>query len=79
VRTSHWLIGVALVGLLAATAWYGVSVWMATPSMPVYGNVMIGVAATLSLIAGCGLIALMYYSNRRGYDDPPRSDRVHRK
>jgi hypothetical protein len=41
--------------------------------------VMIGIAATLSLVAGCGLIALMYYSNRKGYDDPPRSDRAHRK
>jgi len=79
VRTSHWLIGVALVGLLAATAGDGVSVWRATPPMPLWGNVVIGIAATLSLVAGCGLIALMYYSNRKGYDDPPRSDRAQRK
>lgn len=78
-HTSHWLIGGALVGLLAATAGYGVSVWMATPSIPAYGNVIIGVAATLSLIAGCGLIALMYHSSRKGYDEPPRSDRAQRK
>jgi hypothetical protein len=52
---------------------------MATPAMPLYGNVIMGVAATLALVAGSGLIALMFYSNRKDYDDPPRSDPVHRK
>jgi hypothetical protein len=33
------------------------------------------VAAVLALVAGCGLIALMYHSHRRGYDEPARSDR----
>jgi hypothetical protein len=78
-RTGHWLILAVLLALLGATAWYGVSVWMATAPMPRYGNIIIGIAATLALVAGCGLIALMYHSNRKGYDDPARSDRAHRK
>jgi hypothetical protein len=79
VRTGHWLIVLALLGLLAATAWYFVVVWTATPAMPRYGNVIMAVAAVLSLVVGCGLIALMYHSNRERYDDPPRSDRANRK
>jgi len=31
-----------------------------------------GVVATLAL--GCGLMALMFISNRRGYDDPAHHD-----
>jgi hypothetical protein len=38
-----------------------------------------GVAAVLILAIGCGLIALMYHSQRKGYDEPARSDRTPRK
>lgn len=34
-----------------------------------------GVAAILVLVAGCGLITLMFYSYRRGYDESARSNR----
>jgi hypothetical protein len=44
---------------------------MATPAMPLYGNVIMGVAAALAPVAGSGLIALMFYSNRKDYDAPP--------
>ena len=35
-------------------------------------NLVLGVLATLAL--GIGLMALVFISNRRGYDDPPRED-----
>lgn len=79
VHKSHWLLLVVLLGLLAFIAWYAVSVWMATSPMPLYRNVILGVAATLMLVVGCGLIGLMFYSQRKGYDDPARSDRALRK
>ena len=47
--------------------------------MPLYGNIIMGVAAILASVAGCGLTALMYYSQRKGYDEPARSDRAPRE
>jgi hypothetical protein len=40
--------------------------------MPLYGNIIVGVATMFALIAGCGLTALMYHSRRKGYDEPVR-------
>jgi uncharacterized membrane-anchored protein len=79
VHKSHWLLLVVLLGLLAFLAWYAVSVWTATSPMPLYRNVILGGAAMLMFVIGCGLVALMFYSQRKGYDDPARSDRAHRK
>lgn len=75
----QWFIGVVLAALLVATVWYLVSVWRATPSMPLYGNIIVGVAAVLALVAGCGLTALMYYSRRAGYDEPARTHKLPRE
>jgi len=79
VHKSHWLLLVVLLGLLAFVAWYAVSVWMATSPMPLYRNAILVAAATLMFVVGCGLVALMFYSRRKGYDDPARSDQAHRK
>ena len=76
---NRWYLVAVLVALLLAALWYCVAVWRATPSMPLYGNIIMGVASILFLVAGCGLIALMYYSQRKGYDEPARSDRTPRE
>jgi hypothetical protein len=47
--------------------------------MPLYGNIIMAVAAILALVGGCGLIALVFYSQRKRYDEPGRSDRTFRK
>ena len=47
--------------------------------MPLYGNIIVGVAAVLAVMAGRGLTVLMYYSQRKGYDEPTRSDRTPRE
>jgi uncharacterized membrane-anchored protein len=76
---NRWYLVAVLVALLLAALWYCVAVWRATPSMPLYGNIIMGAASILFLVAGCGLIALMYYSQRKGYDEPARSDRTPRE
>ena len=76
---GQWFLVAVLVALLVAALWYCVAMWRATPSMPLYGNIILGVAAVLALAAGCGLTALMYYSQRKGYDQPARSDRTPRE
>jgi hypothetical protein len=72
---NQWLLIAVLAGLLIIVFWYCVTVWQATPAMPVYANIILGVAMTLALVAGCGLTALMYHSRRKGYDEPARPQR----
>lgn len=71
---NHRLIAVTLATLLVAAVWYCAAVWAATPSMPLYANIIMWAAVSLALVAGCGLIALMFYSHRKGYDEPARRD-----
>ena len=75
---NQWLLVAVLAVLLLAARWFCLSVWRATPSMPLYGNIVLAAAAILVLVFGCGLIALMFYSHRKGYDEPARSDRTAR-
>ena len=76
---NQWSLVAVLVALLIAAFWYCVTIWRATSSMPTYGNIILGGAVVLALVAGCGLIALMYHSQRKGYDEPARSDRKPRE
>jgi hypothetical protein len=34
-----------------------------------YGAMTLGIV--FSLLVGCGLMALVFFRNRRGYDEPP--------
>ncbi|MBW7961369.1 hypothetical protein [Bradyrhizobium sp. BR 10261] len=74
-NTRHWLLSAALAALLVLAVWYCASVWQATSPMPLYRNVILGVAAVLMFVIGSGLTALMFYSRRKGYDEPARSNR----
>ena len=69
---NQWFLIAVLAVLLILVFWYGIAVWQATPSMPLYANIIVGVATIFALIAGCGLTALMYQSRRKGYDEPAR-------
>lgn len=75
---NEWLLAAVLTALLVAATWYCVSVWRATPSMPLYGNIILGVAAIMVLVSGCGLIALVFYSHRRGHEEATRTNRATR-
>jgi hypothetical protein len=39
--------------------------------MSVHGYVAMILGIIFSLLVGCGLMALVFYSSRRGYDEPP--------
>jgi hypothetical protein len=43
-------------------------------SMPADGYAAMIIGIVLSIAVGCGLMALLFLSSRRGYDDPPRYD-----
>ena len=78
-RAGHWLIIAVLLCLLGATAWYVVKVWTETSGMPTYGYLALGLGAVVALGLGFGLIALMFYSHREGYDDSAHKDRTRQK
>jgi hypothetical protein len=62
----------ALVAILAAALWFAASAWIsvAGPPMPAAGYVAMSLGIVFSLIVGCGLMALLFYSSRHGYDEP---------
>jgi hypothetical protein len=61
----------ALLALLAGAVWFAASAWITLegPAMPTEGYVALGFGILFSLVVGCGLMALMFYSSRHGYDD----------
>jgi hypothetical protein len=66
-----YLVIVPLVALLAASICFAVLSWSAIegPPMPTEGHVAMWLGIVFSLIVGCGLMALVFYSSRQGFDD----------
>jgi uncharacterized membrane protein len=63
-----------IVGLAAATI--AVSAWewgaLGDTGMSTAGYVSLAVGAVVATIVGCGLMGLIFYSSRRGYDESPQ-------
>jgi len=67
---SLWII-VPLFALLIAAFWFAGEAWSRlNEAVPPYGWFAIGGGIFFSLLIGGGLMALMFYSARHGYDDP---------
>ena len=62
----------ALVIMLAAALWYAAAAWLSVsgPPMPAVGYIAMTLGIVFSLVVGCGLMALLFYSSRHGYDEP---------
>lgn len=70
---STVLLLTSLFALLAAVGWFAYSELTAAHSpMPVKGYIALAIGMIMSLLAGVGLMVLLFYSSRRGYDEPPR-------
>ena len=69
----------ALFAILIAAAWYAMGTWNAVsgPPMPTTGYVAMALGVVFSLVVGCGLMALLFYSSRHGYDEPHHSEQDH--
>lgn len=65
------LLVIALLALLALALWFAVSAWihLAGDEIPLFGYLAIAGGVLFSLLVGGGLMALVFYSNRHGYDD----------
>lgn len=65
------LLVVALFALLALAVWFATAAWerLGGDAIPFYGYVAIVGGVLFSLLIGGGLMALVFYSSRHGYDD----------
>jgi len=76
-RIVTGLVVIALIALLGATLFYVYGVWttIGGPDMPGWLYAAMAGGIIVSLIVGGGLMALVFYSSRAGYDDrASRSD-----
>ena len=69
--TMRALIIIALFALLALAIWFAAAAWgrLGGDAIPFYGYVAIAGGVLFSLLIGGGLMALVFYSSRHGYDD----------
>lgn len=67
---AGWLAIVVLAGFLAAALFYAAHAWNALSGVgiPAFGWAMLGLGVLLTLIVGGGLMALLFYSSRKHYD-----------
>lgn len=70
---GSWIIITVLLSLLVATGFIVYLGWTLEDGVevPTAGYVAMAAGVIFSLVVGCGLMALIFYSNRRGYDEPP--------
>jgi hypothetical protein len=71
---GQWVTVALLLGLLALVAWVGYGLWsLVDIDMPAWAWAALAFGVGLSLLVGFGLMALLFYSSRRGYDEPARA------
>jgi hypothetical protein len=73
------LVAVPLLVMLGAAVWYAAGAWTVLngPPLPASGYAAMTLGVVFSLVVGCGLMALLFYSNRHGYDEPHRVEDDH--
>jgi hypothetical protein len=69
------LVVLPLFGILVAAGWFAADAWIAidAPPMPATGYIAMALGVAFSIVVGCGLMALLFYSSRHGYDEPPHA------
>ncbi len=57
--------------ILVASLWLAARTWLSTAGSPMSTNGYVAMALGIifSTVLGCGLMVLLFYSSRRGYDD----------
>ena len=74
-----WSVVAVLMAILAAAvvfAYQGLTVH-GDMTLPASVDIALGLGVFFSLLFGVGLMALMFYSSRAGYDNPPQIESEH--
>ncbi|WP_342739294.1 hypothetical protein [Bradyrhizobium sp. B117] len=70
-KLARWLVIAVLCALLVGAGSLGYLGWVSTDTkVPEAGYVALVLGVVFSLIVGVGLMALVFYSSRAGYDEP---------
>jgi hypothetical protein len=71
---GSWAVPVILLLLLAVTVFVSYLGWTgaAGTDVPASGYVALVLGVVFSLVVGFGLMTLVFYSSREGYDEPAR-------
>lgn len=66
------LLTILLVGMLVAVGYFAYSA-MAVTGEPISAEsyVALALGAAIAVVIGIGLMMLLFFSSRRGYDEPP--------
>jgi hypothetical protein len=70
---GSWITLIILISLLVAAGFIAYFGWALGDGIEVSaaGYVAMALGVLFSLAVGCGLMALIFYSSRSGYDEPP--------
>ena len=72
-RIGTWIVLTLLLLLLIGAAAIGYFGWTSTDTdVPLSGYIAMALGAIFSVAVGVGLMALLFYSSRAGYDEPAR-------
>jgi hypothetical protein len=73
VGVGSWIILIVLLSLLVATSFVVYLGWTLGngTDVPTSGYAAMAFGVVISLAVGFGLMALLFYSSRKGYDEPP--------
>lgn len=68
--TGGWVAVVALIAFLAWAIWYAIHAWSALSGVGItgFGWAMLALGVLFTLLVGGGLMALVFYSSRKHYD-----------
>jgi hypothetical protein len=71
----------ALVAILIVTIVWATAVWTSSNNIPMskHGWIALGLGTFFSLVIGCGLMALMFFSSRTGHDEAATPKFVQRR
>ena len=70
---DRWLVIGALLGLLGLALWAAYRQWILVQAdVPTWAWISMAFGVGLSILVGGGLMALIFYSSRKGYDEPPQ-------
>jgi hypothetical protein len=69
---DKWLAIAALLGLLGLAIWVAYRQWILVDvDVPAWAWMSMALGVCLSILVGGGLMALIFYRSRKGYDEPP--------
>ena len=70
-RKKSILIGLGFLAALAGVSWMGIHLWsgMGDVEISLHGYIALALGISLTAAVGIGLMALLFYSARRGHDN----------